>query len=57
MSDRFYAPESYDEPTITLTGSEAHHMHNVIKGCGQYPLDIQLPVFIGFAYKWMSREI
>jgi 16S rRNA (uracil1498-N3)-methyltransferase len=31
MSDRFYAPVSFDEPVLTLTGSEAHHMHNVLR--------------------------
>lgn len=31
MSDRFYAPVSFDKPTIVLTGSEAHHLINVLR--------------------------
>lgn len=31
MADRFYAPISFDQPTVELAGSEAHHMQRVMR--------------------------
>jgi len=31
MANRFYAPTSFDEPVVKLTGIEAHHLINVLR--------------------------
>jgi 16S rRNA (uracil1498-N3)-methyltransferase len=36
MPERFYAPVPYDQPTVELTGSEAHHLRDVLRlGVGE----------------------
>ena len=31
MANRFYAPVSFDQPVVKLTGTEAHHLINVLR--------------------------